>query len=204
MLFKSFLLSIVLFLGSCGGGDPMRYMVVHPGQTEQYTMAGEKLYVLPYKDLSMLPQVLSSTDAVAVYVYDELFWQDRHTEAEVVAAARQTKAAGFYTLITMLPESVLSNTLSDPNAFDVIGIDIYPTLGIDWDTRGCTYNNNLYTTMLYCASKRLREQGYTGEIWYVFQNFDLAQMTPEQKKAQDETIMAAPSLGITGIVAYSF
>jgi hypothetical protein len=203
-MFKTILLSILLLLGSCGGGETVRAIHVQPGQEFQYTTAGEKLQVLPYKDLSTLPQVLQSSDAMAIYVYDELFWQDRHTQDEVAAAARQVKQAGFYSMITMLPESVLTNTLNDPNAFDVIGIDIYPTLGIDWNTRGCTYNDNLYITMLYCASKRLRDQGYTGQIWYVFQNFDLAQMTPEQKRAQDATLMAAQGLGITGFVAYSF
>lgn len=202
-MFKLFAVFLSVLLLSCGGGGTistaeLTYLTVVPGQAVQHTSNGDML-VGPYRDLAALP----SSGGKWVYVYDELFWKDTHPEQEVVDAALALQAKGLLTAVSILPEIVLSPEfkLLNPNAYNVIGIDIYPSLGIDWNTQGCKYNDNLYTTMLKCSIDKLRTMGFTGEIWYIYQDF---QLDDKRLVLQKETIAAAPGLGATGLVAYRF
>lgn len=202
----SLALALLVSCGGSGGGDStpqVRHMTVVPGQQIQQTSDGQKMYIMPYKDLSTLKDALAKAAGDTwIYVWDELFWNDgAATQDQVAAAGHAVQAAGYKSAITILPERVLSETLNDPNAFNTIGVDIYPSGGIDWNTQGCTYNNNLYTTMLACSVKKLRAEGYTGEIWYLYQAFP--GITADQERLQQETIAAAPGLGVAGIVAYN-
>lgn len=149
-----------------------------------------------------------------VYVHDELFWtRERgivigHLEPQVTEAARYVKAHGLKSAVSILPEVVLHPDfrLADPGAFDVIGIDVYPSMGVDWNPRGCRYSENLYSTMLHCAIRRLRALGFTGEVWYIYQSFGLhgdAQLA-QRLAMQRITIEEAPLMGVTGLVSWGY
>jgi hypothetical protein len=146
-----------------------------------------------------------------VYLYDELFYEDGRIaigakEDRLLRNAALVRAAGLRSAVTVLPEVVMDPRfrLKQPNAFDIIGIDIYPSLGAGWDLHGCTHNANLYTTALRCSLQRLRSIGFTGEVWYVYQAFgdrEDAQLEAHGL-AQQETIGEALSFGVTGLVVW--
>jgi hypothetical protein len=149
-----------------------------------------------------------------VYVHDEMFWtRDRgivigHLEDQITEAARYVKAYGLKSAVSILPEVVLHPDfrLKDPQVFDVIAIDVYPSMGIDWNPRGCRYSENLYSTMLHCSIRRLRALGYTGEVWYIYQSFGLhgdAQLA-QRLAMQRITIEEAPLMGVTGLVSWGY
>lgn len=147
------------------------------------------------------------------YVYDEMFFENGAVsigakEDAIDAAARTVRAAGYKATATIMANVILDAgfRLKEPNDFDVIAIDLYPSALLNGDTGGCTYNQNPYTTMLYCSVQKLRAQGYTGQIWYAFQAFALKSEAPAELlprlRLQQETIAQAPSLGVVGIIPY--
>jgi hypothetical protein len=147
------------------------------------------------------------------YVYDEVFWKGNviaigADEEGINAAARAAHAAGYLSTVTIMPNVVLAPDfkLQAPNDLDVIALDLYPQLVLDTSTHGCAYDANPYTTMLYCSVQKLRAQGYTGQIWYVPQAFEVTTQDHAQflaqLKQQQETIAIAPSFGVTGIAPY--
>ena len=149
-----------------------------------------------------------------IYLYDELFWTGNSIaigkdEAETLAAARLAHAVSLKTVVTILPYVVLDPafTLADSNAFDVIALDLYPSMV--WSGNhlgGCRYNDNLQTNLLYCSIRKLRLTGFKGEIWYVYQAFGVNTKPLETLKvelaAQRDTIAAAPGFGVTGLVPF--
>lgn len=149
------------------------------------------------------------------YVYDELFWTGQETvigldEAAILQAAQLARAAGLKTVVTLMPDVVLDPAfrLADGNAFDAIGLDVYPSARphIVSQLGTCRYSDNLYSNLFYCAARKLRAQGYTGQIWYVYQAFGSHQETADQLRReltlQRETINDAARLGADGIVPW--
>lgn len=147
-----------------------------------------------------------------VYVYDEFGWNGSSIDvvtgyAAIVAASAQVRAAGLLSAITCLPEVIVSSAFAasvDPNQFDVIGVDIYPSLGAGWDMNGRTYNSSRTQTALKCSVDALRDLGFTGQIWYVYQAFGVTTDTAliAHLSEQVETIRLATSLGAQGLVSY--
>jgi hypothetical protein len=147
------------------------------------------------------------------YLYDELFWENMVVsigahEADVIDAAAQAHAAGFKAAITIPPVVLMDPAfrLAQPNAFDVIGIDVYPAGRMAPLAAGCATSSNPFTDLLACSVKRLRAAGYTGQIWFVFQAFNDTE-TPSLAAAlaqQRETIAAAPALGVDGLVSFGY
>lgn len=143
-----------------------------------------------------------------VYLYDELGWEgnkiDLEKYKEILEPARKIQAAGFKTAVTILPEVILTPGFTlDYKAFDVIAIDVYPSLGIDW-TMGTKVSDNKVTNALANAIAALRAKGFTGEIWYVYQGFGI-HTDPDLEKnmlLQRETMNAAGYMGATGLVCF--
>jgi hypothetical protein len=146
-----------------------------------------------------------------IYVYDEMFWAPPKVvigehEQQITNAALRVQAAGFKSAVTIIPEVILTPgfTLKQPAAFDVVMIDVYPTTPLVADLNGCAYNANPYTNKLYCSMRKLRDIGFKGEVWYVFQAFgvrsypNLAELLTLQK----DTIATAPQFGIAGLVSF--
>lgn len=167
-------------------------------------------------DFSQLGQYLaagtSHPNVRWVYLYDELFWNGSSVqigldEAPVLVASKQVHAAGLQTAVSILPDVILDPNfkVSDINAFDVIAIDVYPSIRPTLWFANCT-GANPYTATLACSVKRLRDLGYSGQIWYIYQAFgDSADMNLKSELAQqNETIAAAPKLGITGLVSFGY
>lgn len=174
------------------------------------TKYGDFSGVTPY-----LAEAVKYPNIQAVYLYDELFYVDNQIQLGLYAqpleaACDQVHAAGLHTTISILPEVVLNTgfqfAAADLNRFDVIAIDVYPYMGLDWSyADGCTYSNNLYTNMLYLAYTKLRTLGYTGLVWYIYQGFTIAGTTDFSKYTlQQQTIQAAPAIGITGLIPYAY
>lgn len=152
-------------------------------------------------------------NAIYAYGYDEVGWKNGVIDitadaAGILTASQYTHAAGMKFAVTMMPNVVLDPNfaLAHPDEYDVIALDLYPGGLLNQNTYGCSYNDNPYTTMLYCSIKKLREAGYQGEIWYIYQGFGLKAVDPlvqtQQLTQQRETILAAASLGVTGIGPY--
>lgn len=148
-----------------------------------------------------------------VYVYDELFWESGRIaigahEPEIVAAAHQVQQAGLKSSISILPEVILTPgfALQDPAAFDVIMIDAYPSLRFTADLSGCNFTGNTNTQLLHCSVQKLRDAGFKGEVWYIYQAFGDSQDADLVAKLQQqrETIALAPSFGVTGLVSFGF
>jgi hypothetical protein len=148
-----------------------------------------------------------------VYVFDEMFWSQGHIvigylEPQITQAALTVKAHGMKSVISMLAEVILDRAfvLQNPNAFDVIAIDVYPSGGVGSRSATCAFNDNPYTTMLSCALQKLRGLGYTGQVWYAYQSFgssrdpDLAQHLVTQRIA----IEHGPYIGITGLISFGY
>lgn len=166
---------------------------------------------LPALD-SYLTEAVKYPNVKYVYVYDELGSEqnviDFSKVPDTILAAQKVRAAGIKAAVSILPEVIMRSDFAsiDVNAFDVIGIDVYPSGGIDWNMNGCTYNSNKLTTALKCSADKLHAMGYKGQIWYIYQAFGstvdpnlIAGLT-----AQRDTIAQAPSFGIVGLVPYGF
>ncbi len=149
-----------------------------------------------------------------VYLYDEMFWDGNgieigRNEQAITRAARMVHSVGLKAAVSILPEVILDPKFAfgDINVFDVIAVDVYPSLGIDWRTvPSYAADPNLYFTMISQSVRKLRDMGYRGEVWYIFQAFgdpqdrDLA----AHLQLQREALARAPSIGVTGAVAYGF
>lgn len=198
------MISMALLLAGCGGGGnsptPLQrrvsHVVVNPASQIQSLDDGTKMYVFPYRDISnkAVQDALNSSAAID-YIYDELFWAGNAVyigldDLRVRQIAYQVQATGRKTAITILPQVILDHgfKLTTPSAFDIIGVDIYFDNGI----------TDPIAVLRACVQK-LREIGYTGEIWFVYQGWDL---TPEQKAQIAMAIEIAPSFGVTGLVEY--
>jgi hypothetical protein len=166
---------------------------------------------------AFVAQATKYGNIVHAYVYDELFWSGtgveigRH-ETAALGAAKTTRDAGLKPVVVILPDVILDPAfkVSDINAFDVIGIDVYPSIRPrDASQLGtCKYKDgaNLYSSLLHCSVQKLRAQGYTGDIWYLYQGFGLhslpvAELTAQLKK-QRETIAAAADIGAVGLMSW--
>lgn len=146
-----------------------------------------------------------------VYLYDEMFWEHGRVEIganerAITNAARLVRSVGLKSAVTILPEVILDSAFAfgEIDVFDVITVDIYPSLGIGWQTGPYPLDPNPYYTMIDHSVRKLRDMGYAGEIWYVFQAFgdssDRDLMTRLQ--LQREALGRAPSLGVTGAVSF--
>ena len=163
---------------------------------------------------SYLQEAVKYPNIRYIYLYDELFWTGSRIaigkdETETLAAARLSHAVGLKTVVTILPYVVLDPAfaLVDSNAFDVIALDLYPSMA--WSGShlgGCRYNDNLQTNLLYCSVQKLRSKGFKGEIWYAYQAFGVNTKPIETLKtelaAQRDTIADAPAFGVTGLVPF--
>jgi hypothetical protein len=142
-----------------------------------------------------------------VYLYDELYWTDSIQlglgKSEIEAAASVVHQAGKLTAITVLPDVVMAAGFSVPAGLDVVVIDLYPA---GRPTNLSCPGANPYTALLQCSVQRLRATGYAGQVWYAYEAFgDSAVPDLRSKLAQQrETIAAAPSLGITGLVSFGY
>lgn len=149
------------------------------------------------------------------YIYDEIFWVDGKIqigkdEDKIMELARYSKSKGIKPGISIMPYVIFDDNfkMKDINSLDVLAIDIYPSIMPIKETKGCKYSENIYTSLLYCSQKKLRDLGYTGEIWYVYQAFgihgeDLAESI-ERFNLQKKTIEDAPKLGIDGIIPFGY
>jgi hypothetical protein len=148
-----------------------------------------------------------------VYMYDEMFWEGNqirigYNEQAITKASRLVQSVGLRTAVSVLPEVVLDPNFAfgDINVFDVVAVVVYPSLGIDWRAGPERTDANLYFATLLASVRKLREMGYRGEVWYVFQAFgdpDDALLT-EHLELQREALARAPAIGISGAVSFGF
>lgn len=150
-----------------------------------------------------------------VYLYDELGLAtgggvesfDLSAQAAVLAASTQTRAAGLKSVVIYFPNAVLNPafTLGVPNGVDVIGLDIYPNI-MPTASVPNLYPGNPYKNYLAACITKLRAMGFTGEIWYVYQAFDVTGNDPvwfhNQLVLQRAAIDSALELGAIGIVPW--
>lgn len=142
-----------------------------------------------------------------IYVYDELGWKsgvfDLSDQTAALAASTQARAQGLKTVVCYAPITILDPrfTLGIANGFDVIVIDLYPNIPPPFTVP--TVTGNPYTDWMIAMIAKLRGMGFTGEIWYAYQAFGVVGNDPvwfnAQLVLQRETILAAESLGISGI-----
>lgn len=148
-----------------------------------------------------------------VYLYDEMFWTKNGIEIglqedEVLAGAKISHEAGLNTAIVMLPEVILSPKfkLKDINAFDFIGIDVYPSGRADNNTYGCYYSSNIIENLLRCSIDKLTEMGFKGKVGYVYQAFALNSLPLETSLAhaalQRPVIDDSASYGVDVLVPW--
>lgn len=178
------------------------------------------LTMVPFKDTAFLrlaewiTAALSHPNVPWVYLYDELFWEGGtikigEGEQPVIAAAQRVHAAGLKTVVSIMPDVILDAAfaLAQPNAFDVIAIDDYPSIRLHQTAPGCPSTSpNLAVRRMDCSVQKLRRMGYSGEVWYVYQAFgdsDDADLVSNLEQ-QREAIRIAPALGFTGLVAFGF
>lgn len=148
-----------------------------------------------------------------VYLYDEMFWDKdlgvvvgQH-EDEILTAAAQARAVGLHTVVTILPDVILSPQfkLKDITAFDGISIDVYPSIRPTHpDLQGCSANLNSYTAdLFYCSVQKLRGMGFRGHVLLLYQAFAVRTLPLATTLAhlQDQRIMVnnAGMLGASGI-----
>lgn len=149
------------------------------------------------------------------YIYDEVFWEDGknsigENEENILEIARYAKEKGLKPVITIMPSVILSDDfkLKDINVYDIIAIDVYPSIIVSKDTKGCSYNNNLYTNLLYCSQKKLKNLGFKGQVWYIYQAMGLHDQALgnliDGLKLQQETLNTAKDIGIDGLVPFGY
>jgi len=149
-----------------------------------------------------------------VYLYDELFWDKKTTviglhESEVLEGARLAHAAGPKTLVTILPDVILSPrfALRDINAFDGIAVDVYPSIRPTRpDLQGCRFSDNDLENLLYCSIRKLRAMGFAGEIGYIYQAFGLHSMSDDALRQhlllQRTAINDAKAMGVSAVMPF--
>jgi hypothetical protein len=148
-----------------------------------------------------------------IYVFDEMFYSPQRgveigaLEEQITEAALTVQWYGFKSAVSMMPDVILHPDFRMRNfkAFDVIAIDVYPS-NITTDF-GCNYYpSNPTANLLACSYYKLREMGYTGEIWYMYQAFGVPSdpKLRENLAMQRETIQNAPSIGINGLISFGY
>ncbi len=162
---------------------------------------------------AVLAEVAKYPQFTHIYLYDELGLGpagpevlDLSDQTAVLAASTQAREQGLKTVVIYFPNAVLNPafTLGVVNGVDVIGLDIYPNI---YPSRPvpAVYGNKYSDALLACITK-LRAMGFTGEIWYVYQAFDLVGNDPVWFQAelvkQRETIDGALGIGAQGIVPW--
>ena len=146
------------------------------------------------------------------YVYDELFWTGTGInigwqEAGVNQSAAVARAAGLKTVVTIIPDIVLSAgfAMTSVNSFDIISLDLYPSLMLT-PAYGGAYSTNGYKQKLYSAMQKLRGMGFVGEFWYIYQAFALHSdpdtITQTYLNQQRDVVNSALAMGIAGIVPW--
>lgn len=202
------------------------YMTVVSGSRIQTTTDGRVMEVFPYRDISA-PTVANyltygqQDGATWQYIYDEMFWAPPNitigaNEAAINSVAAQMRAAGFKPAVTILPGVIMSAgfALASPNSYDSIAIDLYPSNFLA-ENPGlqATYSDalpNKYISLLTDCVAKLRAVGFTGDIWYIYQDenansasFGPTAWTPTMKQLQYDAIKWAPYNGIVGLVSYN-
>lgn len=149
------------------------------------------------------------------YVYDEVFWFDNKIqigkdEDKILELAKYIKNKNMKTVVSIMPYVILDDkfNLKEINTYDVIAIDVYPSMMPTKDTKNCKYNENIYTNLLYCSQKKLHDLGYKGEVWYVYQAFGMHEENIssliENLKIQRNTINEVHNFGITTVVPFGY
>ena len=149
-----------------------------------------------------------------VFVADELGWCDTATclhdyLPQLAHLAKLSHAAGKKVLISMQP-GILTQYPDAPvegiNQIDGIVFDIYPSIPYPADFGNCKYNDNPYSTALYCAIQRVRRMGFTGAIVYAAQGFRLTTdddaWMRNQLALQQETLRNASNIGADAVVLF--
>jgi len=156
------------------------------------------------------------------YIYDEMFDEfnaDGKTgsvvigakEQEIQNACKYVQSKGLKGIVTIRPDVVLEDKfkLNDVNMCKVIALDPYPAAGSKPGRYyGEKFKDNKNTQQLYYAIEKLKQLGFTGDFWYIYQAF-YVDGTPheviiEQFKQQQETLKLAQSFGVVGIAAFGF
>lgn len=160
---------------------------------------------------AFLAEVAKYPAMTHAYVYDELGWKggvyDLSDQTAALAASTQARAQGLKTVVTYMPEVVLNPafSLGVTNGFDIIAIDIYPNVNVSYSVPNA-YPGNRYSNLLKATYDKLRALGFTGEVWYIYQAFDVLGNDPvwfhDQLVLQRATIDASLAMGITGIVPF--
>lgn len=158
------------------------------------------------------------------YIYDELFWTGKNNqiglyENEVLNLSSYAKSRGMKPIVTFIPTVVLDPQfkLQNINAFDVIALDPYPLfndlnkIGLD-QVPGCKYGDgsNILSNILYCSSQKLKQMGFRGKLWYLYEGFGSSTLSNEEqiklsnnfKVQQQQTIRDADKMGFDGISPY--
>lgn len=150
-----------------------------------------------------------------IYVKDEMFHTPRGGvqiglyEQETTEAALAVQAHGFKSAVSILPQVILAPNfkLANMKAFDVIGVDVYPSqLAGDGNLNCAPVTDNPVSNLLYCSVEKLRTMGYTGEIWFLYQAFGDPRdpMLKQHLQQQRETILQAPTIGVNGLVSFGY
>lgn len=165
---------------------------------------------------AMLAEVAPFPNIKYAYIYDEMFWngtgiQIGLDEASINTASDQAHAAGLQTVVTILPDVILDPAfaLTAINKYDVIAVDVYPLIR-PTSTVG-NYPSlypNVLSDLLYSSLQRLRQLGFTGRVWYIYQAFGMHSVSDANITAafdlQIETLNACGAMGIEGIVPFGF
>lgn len=151
-----------------------------------------------------------------VYLYDEIGWCPTGLcwfdhEDTVLAGAAHARANGLKTLVTILPDVVLDPrfALKNINMYDGISIDVYPSIRPTQPNFGaCRFSDNELENLFYCSAQKLRSQGFTGQIGYIFQGFGLRGETHDARMAylikQRQAIDNAAAMGATAVMSFGF
>ena len=181
-------------------------LIAWPGSTRHIGFSGFPAF---------LAEVVKYPAFKYVYLYDELGLAtgggidsfDLSAQTAVLAASTQTRAAGLKSVVIYFPNAVLNPafTLGVATGVDVIGLDIYPNI-MPTASVPNLYPGNPYKNYLAACIAKLRAMGFTGEIWYVYQAFDIDTNDPvwfnAQLTLQRAAIDSALSLGAIGIVPW--
>jgi hypothetical protein len=181
-------------------------LIAWPGRTREVGFGGFSAF---------LDEVVKYPAFKYVYLYDELGLghgrpvDELHLEDQtaVLAASVQVRERGLKSMVIYFPNAVLNPafTLGVANGIDIIGLDIYPNIMPTFSVPNL-YPGNPYKNYLAAMVTKLRGMGFTGEIWYVYQAFDIVGNDPvwftaelvKQRAAIDDAL----DLGITGIVPF--
>lgn len=150
------------------------------------------------------------------YVYDEMFLELEGVslgakEQEITQAAAYVRSKGIKAVVSFVPEIVLMDDfkLKDANFVDILALDPYPAAVLYPDKwYGPLFRDNHNTHVLYYSIKKLKDSGFIGNFWYIYQAF-YVEGTPhevilDQFKKQRETLALAQSFGVTGVVAFGW